>query len=133
MASTKGKNVSGAAAKPSKAKPSKVTSKTASKKAPAKKGAAKKPAHKAPAAGPACVLAGGAHRFEVKRGLLSRLAMEWSYVVRSRHRWAESEAEVERLSSQARADLGRLGVGAEELEKLARCRIVEVQLDYANE
>lgn len=78
-----------------------------------------------------CELVGADLRVELgAEALLGRLAMEWSYLVRNRHRWARSESELARLSRKAVADLETLGVGPERLRELAACPVVQVVVPH---
>lgn len=64
---------------------------------------------------------------------LQKAAMEWSHKVRNRRRWAEQEEMRETQAEHCLAAFAQLGVSREDLQKLARAHLIEVQIPYVAE
>jgi hypothetical protein len=64
---------------------------------------------------------------------LQELAMRWNYVIRHRTRWSDNSQAQVKLQEDAAKDLGRVGLRASALRKLAQAGVVEVNVKYENE
>ncbi len=62
-----------------------------------------------------------------------RVAMQWTYIVRNRRRWAEREVSVNEQADRARQLLQRLGMSESARERLAFAGHVEVVIPWTNE
>ena len=62
-----------------------------------------------------------------------RFAMDWAYVVRNRSRWARREESQEAIAAQILARFEEFSVGQEQIESIARAKIVEVAIPYEQE
>jgi hypothetical protein len=62
---------------------------------------------------------------------LQRAAMQWSYIVRNRRRWAEREALAREQNVRARALLREVGVGDDELRAIAEAGKAQVSIGYS--
>jgi hypothetical protein len=69
-------------------------------------------------------------KFALRADASSRLAFYWSYVVRSRGRWQSDPDLRTKLVDQATARFAELGLGPNELDRIARAGIVEVATPY---
>lgn len=68
----------------------------------------------------------------LSHGEISTRAREWNYRLRDRRRWATREAGVNELRAEARAFVSQLGISNSFVERLARQRIVQVDLAAGN-
>jgi hypothetical protein len=59
--------------------------------------------------------------------------LAWSYLVLRRSRWNSSKRALADLGERAKAALGRLGLEEDDLEKIAKGRVVEVSIPYYTE
>jgi hypothetical protein len=64
---------------------------------------------------------------------LAQEAMRWSYALRSRRRWSDSEAEIAEQGRQAAKFLDRFGVGDDTLRTIAKAGEVEVDIPWMGE
>lgn len=64
---------------------------------------------------------------------LQRAAMQWTYVLRNRERWAALPVSAKHQAERARALLSDLGMSDAALQAIAAERIVEVAVPYARE
>jgi len=64
---------------------------------------------------------------------LQRAAMEWSWVVRNRARWAGQPDSALRQSVRARAELERLGIDKTALDAFAATDIIQVSVPFVDE
>jgi hypothetical protein len=64
---------------------------------------------------------------------LQRSAMEWSYVLRNRRRWADREASREEQAERSRALLDQLGIEPERMRAIASAGLVEVSVPFVAE
>jgi len=64
---------------------------------------------------------------------LQRAAMQWSYVLRNRERWAALPVTVKNQADRARALLTSLGLTDANLQRIAADRIVEVAIPFGSE
>jgi len=62
-----------------------------------------------------------------------RVAMQWTYIVRNRRRWAEREVSVNEQADRARQFLQRLGMSESARERLAFAGHVEVVIPWTSE
>jgi hypothetical protein len=70
---------------------------------------------------------------DAARANLPRAAMQWTYIVRSRSRWAARQETSERQAQQAAEVLASFGVGDADLAALARAGVVEVDIPWREE
>src|SRR5262245_33549853 len=72
--------------------------------------------------------------FEVRHTRdMRRAAMEWSYVLLNRKRWAETPAVKEEIADRSRRLLNELGVGTAALRSMAGAKVVEVEIPWQGE
>ncbi|HEV7843371.1 MAG TPA: hypothetical protein VGO69_06720, partial [Pyrinomonadaceae bacterium] len=64
---------------------------------------------------------------------LQRAAMQWTYVVRNRRRWVDSEDSRMEQASRVRAHLEALGINDQNLRELAKAGIIEVSVPFTEE
>lgn len=64
---------------------------------------------------------------------LQEAALRWSYVMCNRRRWNTSEAGLEDQEQRAREDLFKLGIGSEQLARIAEAGVVEVLVPFVSE
>jgi hypothetical protein len=64
---------------------------------------------------------------------LQRAAMEWSWVVRNRARWAGEAESVAKQSARSRAELESLGMDHTTLDALAATEIIQVSVPFIDE
>jgi hypothetical protein len=81
-----------------------------------------------PHAGPPVRLVTRDDTFEIASDLLENVSIYWSYVVRTRARWASDESTYESLVDEVRERLAELDITDAHLETLARAGLVEVQI-----
>lgn len=62
-----------------------------------------------------------------------RAAMQWTYVLRNRRRWATQESVRDEQSRRSRKLFEELGVSADELSMLAESEVVEVSIPFQRE
>ena len=64
---------------------------------------------------------------------LQRAALRWSYVLLNRRRWVSQPASRDEQAKLSVEEFGYLGVGAEELGRIAGADVVEVSIPYTEE
>jgi hypothetical protein len=104
--------------------------------APKRRGKSKTAARKPPASRlPPVVLRTTRQSFELNtRGTvpLAQRAMQWSYIVRSRRRWSESQQDKIQQGKTAADFLRELGLTSSALEHLAQAEMVEVDIPWSD-
>jgi hypothetical protein len=64
---------------------------------------------------------------------LGREAMQWSYILRNRKRWADRGPLADEQNQRARTLLEALGASANDLSAIARARVAQMSTPYRTE
>jgi len=70
-------------------------------------------------------------KFDKGQPSLAREAMRWTYTLRSRRRWSESETDASVQTHDAADFLRRFGAGMGVLAELAKAGVVEVDIPWS--
>jgi hypothetical protein len=104
------------------------------RRAPAPKDAPEKDGRVSTASPDVWIQAPGVDPIPIATGSrLQQAAMEWSWVIRNRARWASEPESVARQSARSRTQLQALGMDAGSLDALAATEIIQVSVPFSDE